>query len=80
MAWDSVYPYRRAATSVLFTIPRNPNSPVFSSGGSYVVSVNEGVALGYVVTRIQATDNDGVSPQCFLMSVSLPPWVLRHLL
>ena len=59
MAYDSIYPDNRATSTVVITVSRNPNAPMFTEN-SYEKTVDEKVDLGTSIMRISATDADKV--------------------
>nr|XP_034314273.1 protocadherin-like wing polarity protein stan [Crassostrea gigas] len=63
IAYDTQYPADRATATVTFNVNRNPNSPVFTQSGRYLVTVPESLPLGSNVTQVLAldADNDAVS-------------------
>lgn len=61
IAYDTQYPADRATATVTFNVNRNPNSPVFTQLGRYLVTVPESLPLGSNVTQVLALDADNVS-------------------
>ncbi|XP_055954929.1 protocadherin Fat 4 [Patella vulgata] len=57
-AYDSVYPNRKADTSAIVYVTRDPNAPVFLDT-SYVISIIESVDIDTELLNITATDADG---------------------
>ncbi|CAG5130538.1 unnamed protein product, partial [Candidula unifasciata] len=57
IAFDSAHPRRTAATTVIFTIPRNPSAPYFLQS-AYNVTIPETTPLGTVILALNATDAD----------------------
>ncbi|XP_065921690.1 protocadherin Fat 4 isoform X2 [Magallana gigas] len=58
IAYDTQYPADRATATVTFNVNRNPNSPVFTQSGRYLVTVPESLPLGSIVTQVLASDAD----------------------
>lgn len=59
-AYDSLSPSKVATATVVITVIRNPNTPVFGLT-AYQTTVNEYLGLGSVIFNITATDPDGDS-------------------
>jgi hypothetical protein len=60
VVYDSMYPIDRVTGTVTFTVNRNPSEPLCSQS-LFSANPPENAALGYVVTDVNATDQDGVS-------------------
>ena len=60
VVYDSMYPIDRVTGTVTFTVNRNPSEPLCSQS-LFSATPPENAALGYVVTDVNATDQDGVS-------------------
>lgn len=59
-AYDSLVPYEVATATVLITVTRNENEPIFLEE-PYQVALSESTIVGTSVYRITANDADGVS-------------------
>ena len=59
IAYDDAYPNARATATVPIVVTRNPSAPTFQND-PYVVTIPETFSLGANVTRVLATDADGV--------------------
>ena len=60
-AYDSVYPNELATSTVIVTVTRNDNGPVFTPAANYEKTVVATFGVGEVVLTVTAKDMDNVS-------------------
>lgn len=57
-AEDLSFPFRSSTATVIVNIIRNANTPIFTSGGSYDVTISEEQPVLETIVTVTATDAD----------------------
>ena len=85
IAYDNVYPNQQATSTVVVTVTRNDNGPVFTPTATYEKTVVGTFGVGEVILRVTANDMDKVSDVWLLCNVTvlvdvIASWTLPVLL
>lgn len=60
IVYDSVYPSARDTSTVLISVARDVNGPIFQPSATYQITIPETTAVSRIIIDVNATDPDGV--------------------
>ena len=76
IAYDNVYPNQQATSTVVVTVTRNDNGPVFTPAATYEKTVVGTFGVGEMILRVTANDRDKVSDARLLCNVTVLSWLM----